>query len=208
MKKYFAVTLILFISLCLFTVSCKSVTGVRIPGEEKIRIENITAEYFQIAKAYQDLKNYNKAVEYYQLAMNDKKFYDSSLYQIGICYVQQKDWINAEDIFQKLLSKDKENLTLQASIAFIKANSGKLEEAAELYREICEKNPSDVVYLKNYISVLIAAENLKAAEREFARLKENFPDDEAITSIETKIADLSDKLSKPEETDTEDSEKE
>lgn len=203
MKKYSAVVSAFLIILCT-AVSCKSATGVRIPGEEKIRIENITAEYFQIAKAYQDLKNYSKAIEYYNLAMSDSKFYDSSLYQIGVCYVFTKDWENAENIFKELLKKDPDNISLQSSIAYIKANSGKVNEAAELYMQICEKNPSDVAYLKNYISVLIACENLDEAERQLLKLKENFPDEQSITTIEKKVADLADKL-KPKKEETEDS---
>lgn len=191
MKKYSAVKL-LFISVLFSTVlfnSCKSSGGIPIPGEEEYRISNISAEYYQIAKAYFDQKNYSKAIEYYSLAKRDKQFEESSNYQIGVCYVMQKDWNNAEIIFKDILKRDPENSTLKSSIAYIKANSGKFQEAIDLYRELYELYPNESSYLINYITVLIADERYEIASQRLTELKENFPDTQEITAFETKIAD-------------------
>lgn len=191
MKKYSAVkatVLSLILLFSLGTVCCKS-TEMAIPGEEQYRIENITAEYYQIAKAYYDLKNYNKAIEYYKLAMRDKKLEQSAYYQTGICYVMQKDWPNAEKVFNNLLEKDPQNAALKSSVAYIKANSGKFEESLVLYGELNESYPNDSNYLINYITILIANKSYEMAEQKLNDLKERFPDESQITVFETKIAD-------------------
>ncbi len=191
MKKYSAAKL-LFISILFSTVffsSCKSSGGIQIPGEEEYRISNISAEYYQIAKAYLDQKNYSKAIEYFTLSKRDKKYEDSSYYQIGVCYVMQKDWENAEKVFLDILKKDPENTSLKSSIAYIKANNGKFQDALDLYRELYEAYPNDSSFLINYIAILIADKRFEIADQRLAELKERFPDEPQITTFEAKIAD-------------------
>lgn len=190
MKKYSAA--IVFFSIVIFSTilfSCKSTNEIPIPGEEQYRINNITAEYYQIAKAYYDQKNYSKAIEYYNLSKRDKNFQESSIYQIGVCYVMQKDWANAEQIFQDLLKKDPENSTLESSIAYIYANSGKFQQSIDLYKKLYELYPNEKSYLVNYIIVLIADNRFEIAEKRLQELKNNFPDETQIANFETKIAD-------------------
>ena len=67
--------------------------------------------------------------------------------------------------------------------------SGNLKEASGLYEKLVKDNPTDSSILKNYIAVLMALDRYKEAEVQFNSLKENFPDDESITSIQVKIAD-------------------
>lgn len=190
MKKYSAVTLLISLILLSSSImSCKSTNGIPIPGEEKYRIGNISAEYFQIAKAYYDQKNYKKAIEYYELAKRDKNFEESAFYQIGVCYVMQKEWDSAEAVFNEILKKDPENSTIKSSVAYIKANAGKFQEAIDLYRELSEQYPNDSSYLINYINILIADKRFELASKKLNDLKEQFPDSNQITSFEEKIAD-------------------
>ncbi|MBR0476777.1 MAG: tetratricopeptide repeat protein, partial [Treponema sp.] len=92
-------------------------------------------------------------------------------------------------IYKQLLQKDKNNKNLKISVAYVTAMSGNLKEASGLYEKLVKDNPTDSSILKNYIAVLMALDRYKEAEVQFNSLKENFPDDESITSIQVKIAD-------------------
>lgn len=186
-----------FLITCAFLYSsCITQNGVSIPGENQIQMENITAEYFAIAKGYADIKNYTKAIEYYKKAMSSKKLHDSAYFEMARCYAFAKDWPNAEAIYEDLEKKDPENTNIKKSLAYIKAMSGAFKEAEEMYRMLVEKNPSDQSLLKNYIYVLMADGKYEIAETQYFILKENFPDEKAITDILAKLADHLDNTEK------------
>ena len=182
----------MIIILCLACgaiTSCASDGGIPIPGENEITLENITAEYFSIAKGYADIKNYTKAAEYYKKAMSSKKLHDAAYYEMGRCYALAKDWGNAEQVFLNLQKKDPENTNIQISLAYIKAMSGKTSEALALYRMLMEKNPTNASLLINYIAVLMADGKYEIAEQQYYVLKKKFPDEKAIPDILAKLAD-------------------
>ncbi|MDO4507102.1 MAG: DUF2225 domain-containing protein, partial [Spirochaetales bacterium] len=67
---------------------------VTVPGESKVIERNISEEYFIIAEAYKGQSNYTKAIEYYTLALKNKDLHDSAYYQIALCQVYSKNWMN------------------------------------------------------------------------------------------------------------------
>ena len=199
MKKYSVVKILFafFLIACAFLYSsCITQNGVSIPGEEQIQIENITAEYFAIAKGYADIKNYTKAIEYYKKAMSSKKLHDSAYFEMARCYAFAKDLPNAEAIYKNLEKKDPDNTNIKISLAYIKAMSGELKEAEEMYRILVEKNPNDQSLLKNYIFVLMADGKYEIAETQYFILKEKFPDEKEIPDILAKLADNLDNTEK------------
>ncbi len=189
-KKFFKTRTAIFVSLTVFFLamsSCSSSGGLSIPGESSVVLKNIVTEYMTIAKAYDDLKKYDKAVEYYQMAINadsENTLGNSAYYNIGHCYAMAGDWKNARTVYEELLKKDEDNTNLKISLAYIDAMSGNLESSCTRYAELCEKNPTDAALLKNYISVLIAAEKKDEAKNSLELLKKNFPDDSSIKEIE------------------------
>lgn len=171
-------------------MGCSSFGGFSVPGETEIIERNIVAEYMNIANAYEDLKKYDKALEYYQLALDsDKKnkIDNSVLYSMGRCYVLQKNWSSAKKIYSQLLLVDEDNTNLKISLAYIDAMSGNLEDACVQYKKLSEENPSDASLIKNYISVLMAADKLDEAENQLGILKEKFPTDSSIKSLQENI---------------------
>ncbi len=155
-----------------------------------MRSDNITSEYLKIAEGYEGLKNYSKAVEYYELAAkHNPDLGDAAYYKIGRCYALNKDWQNARAVFTSLLEKDPENKTIRTSIAYITAMSGNLDEAMVQYQALVEQYPTDDSLLKNYIAVLMAGGKYELAETQFYILKERFPDDSSLTELQTKLAD-------------------
>ena len=178
---YFTIFALLFLFF-----SCSTVDKI-IPGKDEAVDKSVTAEYLKIAEAYEKLKDYPKAIYYYEEAMNSKagcELGDSVYYNIGRCYALAKDWNHAAEIYKNLLAKDPENTNLKSSLAYISAMKGDLKAAEEQYSSLIEENPTDSSLQKNYISVLLADGKKELAVKQFAVYKERFPDDKAILEIE------------------------
>ncbi len=187
MKRIFCISLV-FVSF--FAIGCASTPALRVPGESSVVGKNITAEYLKIAEGYEGLKNYSKAVEYYEkAAQTNPDLGDAAYYKIGRCYALSKDWASAKTVFEKLLEKDPENKSLKTSLAYIAAMSGDLADASLRYRELSEAYPTDDSLLKNYIAILMADGKYELAEEQFYILKERFPDEPTLSDLQTKLAD-------------------
>ncbi len=193
MKK---IVLVLVSLVSLFFISC---TSVSFAGEGSVERNNLSNEYFNIAKVYEEQKNYTKAIEFYTKAKSNKELVRTCDYKIGLCYVYSKDWENAKTSFEKLLKLDSENGSLKSSLAYIKAMSGDLDGALEIYKELFEANNTDVTFLKNYISILIAKKDVEAAKTQLDYLKENFKTEDSIESFEKAIKKLEDEAKKESE---------
>lgn len=178
---YFTIFALLFLFF-----SCSTIDKI-IPGKDEAVDKSVTAEYLKIAEAYEKLKDYPKAIYYYEEAMNSKagsELGDSVYYNIGRCYALAKDWNHAAEIYKNLLEKDPDNTNLKSSLAYISAMKGDLKAAEEQYSSLIEENPTDSSLQKNYISVLLADGKKELAVKQFAVYKERFPDDKAILEIE------------------------
>lgn len=182
----FAFALVFFLGI----TGCSSNGTFAIPGEGEVIQKNLLTEYLNIARAYDDLKKYDKAVEYYEKALSvDKKgeFSNSILYSIGRCHAVSGKWSEALDVYESLLEKDSGNTNLKISIAYVYAMSGDLDKACSSYSEISKENPTDISLLKNYISVLLAADKTEEAKAQLSLLVERFPGDSSIKELEKKI---------------------
>lgn len=182
LKKNIKIKILYASSLFFLFTSCSSFSFV--PGEKTVVEKNLTSEYFQIAKGYKDLKNYSKAKEYYEKALNDSRFHDAALYEIAVCNINLKNWDEAKKTFEILLVKDKDNQNLKMSLAYVDAKSGDLEKASAEYIDLVEQYPQNAECLKNCISVLVAKKDFKLAEKYVSLMKERFPKDESLAKFE------------------------
>lgn len=180
-----------YLSLVFLFFSCSGSAHLPVPGEKNAVESNISVEYYSIASSYEELKNYKKAIDYYNLAKKNKKMRASSEYKIARCYALLKDWDNAQAGFEKILKKDPSNTNIKISLAYIMAMRGDLEASSQLYSTLVSENLTDVSILKNYISVLCARGMFDEANVQLAVLKEKFPDDADISGIEKKLQELS-----------------
>lgn len=180
-----------YLSLVFLFFSCSGTAHLPVPGEKNAVESNISVEYYSIASSYEELKNYKKAIDYYNLAKKNKKLRASSEYKIARCYALLKDWDNAQAGFEKILKKDPSNTNIKISLAYIMAMRGDLEASSQLYSTLVSENLTDVSILKNYISVLCARGMFDEANVQLAVLKEKFPDDADISGIEKKLQELS-----------------
>ncbi len=195
MKKS-AIVIFVFIFLIF---SCKSVNSF-VPGQKKIQINNLYAEYYNIADSYYSLKNYSKAITYYTLCLENKDLYNASYYKLGLSYAMNKDWNNAQKVFSDIYKKDPQNDSIKSSLAYVYSMNGETKKAEELYFEITQSQTESCEYQENYIAILIQNEKYDLAEKQFSLLKEKFPNSTKITDIEKKLATLNTKK----ETSTED----
>ena len=180
-----------YLSLVFLFFSCSGTAHLPVPGEKNAVESNISVEYYSIASSYEELKNYKKAIDYYNLVKKNKKMRASSEYKIARCYALLKDWDNAQAGFEKILKKDPSNTNIKISLAYIMAMRGDLEASSQLYSTLVSENSTDVSILKNYISVLCARGMFDEANVQLAVLKEKFPDDADISGIEKKLQELS-----------------
>lgn len=203
MKCGSAVTVIVFtIALCCSFTSCVTVAELNVPGENEVKINNISAEYFSIAQGYVGIKNYEKAASYFKLAMRSKSLHDSAYYEMGRCYALAKKWEDAKKVFSDIQMKDPENNTIAMSLAYIEAMSGNTKKAIEMYSDLVKKMPDDATVLKNYIAMLMADGKYELAERQYYNLKMKFPDEKDLPTILSKLADGLENVEKPAATST------
>ena len=193
MKRFFLTVSFFLLLSSLF--SCAS-SSIRVPGESRIILKNLATEYYTIAEGYMDLKKYDKAAEYYTLAMRNKDLYLTAYYKLARCYALSENWKKAGESYSELLKLDPNNTMLKTSMAYIMARRGDIDEALVLYHELSESNPYDENILESYLALLIHLARKEDAEQTFLVFKEKFPDNKQITSFEQELSALSD--SKPE----------
>ncbi len=167
-------------------------SGIKVPGETKIILKNLAAEYNAIGDGYMGIKNYTKAVEYYKKAMRNKELYLSVSYKLARAYALGKNYDKAIDAYGKLLSLDKDNFSLKLSLAYIYAVKGDYDTALAKYKILMEENPYDESILENYITLLINVGRAEDAEKCYFVMKEKFPDNSQLSSFAQKLSGLLD----------------
>ncbi len=186
MKKFFRLSL--FFAF-IFLISCSS-SSFRAPGESRIILKNIASEYYAIAEGFFEIKKYDKAAEYYRLAMRNDELYLSSYYKLARSYALAKDWDKASEAYNYLLKLDPENTALKASLAYITAMSGDFKKGIALYKDLISENSFDESLLESYLALLINAEEGKEASETYFVLKEKFPNNKKLVSFAQKLTEF------------------
>ena len=170
MKKFYCIPAILVLGFSFF--SCAS-NELRVPGETELILKNISTEYYNIAEGYMDIKKYDKAAEYYKLAMRHKELNLPAYYKLARAYALAKNWDKASECYDELLKLDPENTMLKISIAYITAMSGNVDEGILQYKKLLEDNPYDQNLLESYVALLINVGRGEDAEESFFLLRES-----------------------------------
>ncbi|MBB5225771.1 tetratricopeptide repeat protein [Treponema ruminis] len=190
MKKFYCFQSLLIL-FSVFFFSCAS-TELRVPGETELIFKNISTEYYNIAEGYMDIKKYDKAAEYYKLAMRNKELNLPAYYKLARSYALAKNWEKASQCYDELLKLDPENSMLKVSIAYITAMSGKTDEGILQYKELLKANPYDQNLLESYVALLISVGRGEDAEESFFVLKEKFPDNKQLSTFAQQLDELVD----------------
>lgn len=204
MKK----SLFYFCILIFFSLSFSCVTKpVPIPGDKKNAIDNIYLEYMNIADVYYSLEKYDKALEYYKLAMQDFKIYWAAYYKTAKVYAVQSNWDSALPMYRRLLRREKDNASIKASIAYIYAMTGSLKKAERAYKELVFLQPDNREYLENLIAVYFARQHYEEGRTRLEILIEKFPDSENIQKFKDVLKAIDDENSAEIPLDEEDGDK-
>lgn len=195
MKKNI-ISFILSITFFIF-LSCKT-TDI-IPGSNRIKIQNIYNEYLNIANVYYELEKFDKAIEYYTLAMDSKELYWACYYKLAQCYALTSKWTQAEEYYVVLQERNPANSSIKASLAYIKAMGGNVEESKKIYQELIHEHPENQLYLENYIAILFLEKNIAEVSVPLATLKDLFPDSKNISKFESQLDFLLNETNKTEE---------
>lgn len=182
----------LFGSVLFFLLSSCASSSLRIPGETKIILKNLAAEYNNIGDGYMGIKNYTKAAEYYEMAMRDKELYLSVYYKLARAYALGKNYDKAIESYHYLLSLDEANTALKSSLAYIYAMKGDYDEAIRRYKILVEENPYEQTFVENYTKLLINIGRAEEAEPYYYLIKEKFPGSSLLPTFAQKLSDLLD----------------
>lgn len=166
--------------------SCQS-SKFFMPGQKQVVIENIFVEYYNIAEEYAKIPNYSKAADYYVKAASNKEISKGAYFKAARSYALARDWEKALEIYLALQKRDKENLSIKESLAYIYAMNNDFERSERLYLELLTQNPDVPSILVNYTIVLLTLEKYEDAQKQLEIIKEKFPDEEKIASIEEKV---------------------
>ena len=220
LKKLFSAKIFRFsavFSVCFFCsvlmLSCTSNSVSLIPGASAANAKGIVHEYINIGDTYFSLGKYDKAADYYKLALSDKENYWAVYYKLAKTYIAQSKWSDAKPIFEDILKRDPQNASIKASLAFIHIKLGEYDQALSIYDELNNSDKSQSEYLQNTISIHLLKEDLEQASSNFELLKELYPDCQNIEKFESAINELKKKKEEAEKlevsgaTETTDSDK-
>lgn len=170
----------------MFFFGCKT-TRIYVPGERKVVIENIYGEYYAIADEYFKMKNYSKAAEFYTKAASSESLHNAAYFNAARSFALAKNWDEAKRIYLEIEAADGKNFEVKQSLAYVYAMSGDFEKSEEMYKVLIETNPDLSEALVNYTIILLSQEKYEDAKTNLDLLKEKFPDEEKIKSIQEKI---------------------
>jgi tetratricopeptide (TPR) repeat protein len=134
-------------------------------------------EYFSIATAYFELGKYAEAERWFTKAKGADKTRNASEYNLGRIAFETGRPEDAAIIFEKLRSKDPDNLLLLRSAAYSWAKAGKPEKALEHYTRIEKLLPLGKDSSFNHSLLLYSLERYGEAAEKLRPYLENSPDD-------------------------------
>lgn len=119
---------------------------------EYMKIDSPTSDVMLgIASAYQNMNNNDKAIEYYQKALNLNPVNSDIAFYIAALYAEKEDWNNAKVFAQKSIMLNKNNKDAQNLLAEIdnQSNSLALNKAIEMFDS--EKYDDSFTMLNNIL---------------------------------------------------------
>ena len=171
-------------------------------------MQNLSAEYFNIAENYLSQKNYSKAIENYKLSLRSAK--DENLnqikYQLARSYAMNQNYSEAEDIFFELYEQEQSNIILAQSLAYCYMKNGKPEESIAIYEKLYKENPYQENIANNYFLLLLESKKVEEAKSVLETFKIDFPESTKTSVLEENLKKATEVLEKTENKDIEQTE--
>ncbi len=153
-KKAIWGALSIFIFLCL---SCAS------------RPRGLSAEeYYDLGRAYQNLKKYEEAKKWYKYSLSYEKTMAATRYQLGLIAWEEKKFQEALDYFLLVLPLDPDNTMVLKSAAFVALYLKNYDLAESLYNRYREQVPETPEEAYNHAIVLTQLSRFYEAQEALA----------------------------------------
>ncbi len=124
---------------------------------------------FYTGQAYQQIGDWNKALEIYnRLTVINPGVYGYYA-QRGRLHQQKKDWLEAIKDFETALTLDTSKYILLTNLAQVYQEIQEYKKGEDAYLKYLEKNPEDAMETGNYGYLLLDAERYKDAQEMFDR---------------------------------------
>lgn len=92
---------------------------------------------------YKEMENFNKAIEYYNLAYETDNSYYNSLYNLGLLYIDTEDYLLAQSAFRRSLNIDSSNANAWYNLGITQVKLGEINLAIESYKRVIIIDPDN-----------------------------------------------------------------
>ena len=132
--------------------------------------EELAQEYYNLGNAFYEIRSYDRAIDYYTLAIS----YDPGLlnahYNLSLALIKQGRGDMAEKTLLALLQDEPDNTSVLKILSYAYYKQGKTDQALDSIDRILEIIPDDSDTLYNKATILWKADRKEAAEEIFAQL--------------------------------------
>jgi tetratricopeptide (TPR) repeat protein len=109
----------------------------------------VAADYYDIGNAYADLGQYDKAIQYYQTALQVDPSFAKANYNLALAYARMKRTDDAVGVLKQLLLADPKNTQILSTLGWAYHLGGKETEALAQYDAVLGLSPADQDALYN-----------------------------------------------------------
>lgn len=127
------------------------------------KTENTAEDYMELGEGYAQLKNYERAIYFYEKASKYEQYKHAALYNTARIYGLQNDWNKATPILKNLHKEEPDNILVLRAYAYGLVAVGKVSEGLAFYKQLAEADPENPDPTLDYAKVLVFAKEYDKA---------------------------------------------
>ena len=166
-RRFSGAEIFLFLFLAGLLAGCQSY----------VRRVDLAEEYFNLANAFYDLEEYERAAEYYREALALEPDLAPATFNLARAYIEAGASSDAIPVLEELRAVEAENVLILESLAYAYSEQERYEDAARLYDEVLSESPYRLSALYSAALVYLSLENTERARELLKRAWEAEPDD-------------------------------
>lgn len=138
--------------------------------------ENSVSNLFSVNRLFGDAffisKNYQKAMNYYEMALQTKEN-DSVIYNLALANLKLKNYKTALNGFQKLVDKGNDKPAILNNLAIAQFNLNKSSEAIKSLKKALQKQPDEKMLMMNLATTYYASDKKNEAIKLYQKLSKS-----------------------------------
>ncbi len=127
------------------------------------RNKEVARDYYNLGTGYLDAKNYVRAREYYERALDLDPSLAQASYNLARVYLLIDRVDEAIDILQDLLRRDADNLMVRETLAYAWSAQGEWQRSADIMEAVVDDNDVSARGWLNYSITLLEIDRFQAA---------------------------------------------